>query len=328
MKQRLFVIAGRIDHFFFESMTATGWGLMRLCWGFASFWFFLVQWRDVETYYTNLGLFPKALQGHLAHGFIFSPLLAIDHLPNLIFALYLLMLVLLLCSAVGLFARWTTIASFLLIIAFFHRNYIAFSGGGGMIRILGFLLAISPGIDGVSLDRMRRAKGKLLPPATMPIWPWRLLVWQTILLYLSAVSYKLTTPAWREGYSLVYILHVANYSRFSKDFADSLTPLLPMGTWITLAFQMSWELLFIPARWTARTPIRRAWLMRYLILGSIIFNGLVLILMRVADFAIVMLALTPGLLRDGDIALVKAWWKKRRSSTARLPYGATSLPSP
>jgi len=217
----------------------------------------------------------------------------------------------------GLYTRFMTIASVLLLFSFHEGNPLMLGGGDTLLRNIGFILALSPGISAFSLDRLEKQylqwkiNRTLLPLQTMSIWPWRLLLWQILILYGTSLWHKMLGTMWYSGTALIAAIHHPKFARISIHFFDFLAPLSPFLSWSILVFHAAWLLLLIPRSLTEKFPlwIPRIPLRRTLLFCGLLFHGAIFIFMDAGSFSLVVFAAYLGLLREDDLA----WMKKRFS---------------
>lgn len=302
-----------IDHFFFANIDARGFGLMRMAWATVTGVYFFFQWKSIGYYYGNAGL----LSGGTLHTVVRSTmrftLLDWVQEPNAVFALYLLMLFCLLCTAIGILPRIMMIASTLLVFSFHEGNPLLLGGGDTVLRTVGFILCIAPTIDAFSLTRALRnwpqwKKTKKLPHSdTQSIWPYRLLLWQLIIIYGTSLWYKLLGTTWVQGSAVGLSLMHPVFSRFP----EHIGPLLATS-WIvnyaSLLWEAAWLLLLIPR------PMRhlmipkfmeRYSLKRFVMLGGIVYHGMIILLMDAGSFSFAIFAAYCGLLLAEDFGTIK-----------------------
>ena len=257
-----------------------------------------MQWKDVDDYYSSSGILPAALERLVVRSAWRFSLLDYVTSPTGVRCLYVLLLALLVLSAVGLFARVSTIGSVALLFSFHERNNLLLAGGDTVLRNLGFLLAIAPCVSACSVDRVviqwrRKEQGHSpLPPQTMPIWPVRLLTWQLVVIYGTSVWWKLLGQTWVQGTAVAIPLHHPRFARVSPDVANALIPLTRFLTFSTLRFEAAWLLLLVP-RSLVPQRFRVIPLKRMLIVSGILFHAGIFLLMDVGSFSIAMMASLP-----------------------------------
>jgi len=329
---RLQRILHGIDRFFFRKISAQGFGLMRIGWALTAFLFLLAQWNDITMYYSNEGIIPSDMTGLITRTHHRFTLLHSITEPSAVFTLYLLLLFTLLCSALGIFTRATTILSTILLFSFHERDPYTLGGGDTVLRHLGFLLSIAPCLSAFTLDRAHRQwqkwkrTGMLLPVPHMSIWPWRLLLWQLIIIYGASLWYKSLGDMWWSGTAAVSALHHPTFVRWPLWFMDYLSPFAVFMNFFTLFVHIGWVSLLIPEwltepfpRWTWHGSRRRLFLM----LGAV-FHGSILIIMDAGSFSLAMMAGYAGLLLEEDFALVRNWFSKHWY-TLRQAQGDTHI---
>lgn len=317
-----------IDGFFFERIGARGFGLMRIAWAFVTLAYLLMQWNDVVFYYGEDGILPRYLEIIQQRTYQRFTILDWVGQPVGVWSAYLLLLGTLFCTLLGRWTRTMTIVSVLLLFSFHERNGAVLGGGDTVLRAVGFLLMISPGIQAFSLDRARehwvhwKKTGTLLPALTMPIWPWRMLLWQTLVLYGTSLWHKMLGSMWAHGTAVNIALHHVTFSRLPKPVADRLVGFSWFMNYATLVWHAGWLLLLIPKKLTAILPkeVPRIPVKRFLILGGIFFHGGILFLMDAGSFSLAMFTVYLGLLRDEDFSWIKKLLNRR--STFDIPVRA------
>jgi hypothetical protein len=93
------------------------------------------------------------------------------------------------------------------------------------------------------------APGHQRSPASF--WPLRLIRYQVALIYFSTGLWKLGGEEWRHGGALYYTLNNNGFARFASSPPDGLLPVLILGTYVTLAWELTFPLLlaFRRTRW-------------------------------------------------------------------------------
>ncbi|MBI3336240.1 DUF393 domain-containing protein [Candidatus Peregrinibacteria bacterium] len=311
-------IIDALYRFLFAPIPITGFGLMRIAWAFVVLLFLLFQWSDIALYYSADGIFPQEFSSfHTRSVFRFTLLKWITD-PQAIFALYLLHLLTLSCMLVGLHTRLMTIVSVLLLYTFHEGNPLPLGGGDTLLRLIGFLLMLAPRLDAFSLDRLehqwsqfRRTK-TLLPVPTMSIWPWRLLLWQMIILYGTSLWYKSTGTMWADGTAAIAALHHPQFSRIPVSWMDELAPLSPLISAYVLIEHIGWVFLLVP-EWITRwflEPFPRIPLRRCLIGLGLLLHGLIFILMDAGSFSLAIFVAYTGLLLGEDFQWLRQVTRK------------------
>lgn len=298
-----------LQAFFFSKQTARGFGLMRIAWAAVAGTYFLLQWKDVAFFYSNDGFMnPSIAQLTMRSDWHFTLLNYVTS-PAAVFALYLLMIICMIGTAIGVYPRFMLIMSVLLMFSFHERDTLILGGGDTLLRNIGFILVIAPGIDAFSLrrlDRNREATEKngspLLPP-TMPCWPYRLLLWQMIVLYCTSFWYKLIGTMWIHGTAIEAVLHHPFFSRLPADTANLLMPFASAVDWTSLAWEGLWLLLLVPRWLTELLPpqIPRIPLKRILMIFGIFFHLAIFTMMDAGSFSLAVLTAYLGLLQADDI---------------------------
>jgi len=315
-------ISGRVlsgvEAFFFARRSAWPFGLMRATWAGVALIFLLRQWFDVTAFYSDDGFLPRDLVYLVTRDDWRFSILDYSGEVWYVWAWYITMLVAFACSMLGIAPRTSTIASFLLLSSFHERDAMTLGGGDTVLRNVGFILAIAPGIEAFSFSRLRRhyaswKKTKtLLPPVTMSAWPYRLLLWQMMVLYITSLWWKLLGDMWLDGTAVGAALHHSIFLNWPYGVINEFMPFAAYLTHATVFWEASWLLLLVPStvwKWT-NIPVKRL-----VLAGGLAFHGGIAVFMDVGVFPYVLFAAYLGLLDDGD----RAWLKRLIDRRSALP---------
>lgn len=302
-----------IDGFFFRRIPAESFGMMRIAWASVAGLYYLFQWKDISYYYSEVGIFPPHLEHMFARDTWRFTLLDYVTQPLAVHCLYLILIILLFCTAAGIRTRISTILSALLMFSFHERNSTILGGGDTLLRSIGFILMIAPGMHALSVERavagwnLWKKTRERLSPVTMPIWPWRMLLWQMIVLYATSFWTKMLGSMWEAGTAVQVTLHHPMFARFPAWFMDTVYPAPTYFDRFVLAWQGAWILLLIPAFLTRFIPsfIPRFPLRRILMAIGIPFHLGIFLMMDAGSFSPAMFVAYIGLLREDDIAWLK-----------------------
>lgn len=314
----------RINAFFFARSSASGLGAMRVAWAGVAFIYFLFQWHDVAMFYSDDGLMPRSFLGLVTRDSWYYTLLALAGNPAVVFSAYLLLVASLFLSMVGLMPRLTTILGFVLMCSFHERDMFVLGGGDTVLRLIGFILCVSPGIGALSLSRARarwklwKGEGLAAKPETMYAWSYRMVLWQAFVIYYTSFWWKMLGTTWKAGTATEIALHHPLFSRW-PEFAENFLPLLPFVTYATLAFELLWIIMLLPRQWRP-IPVKMA-----LLAAGMLFHLSILVFMDAGSFSLAMMALYCGLLREEDIAWMKRMLNRRKPRIVALYDGQCGL---
>ncbi len=322
--------AQRLDRFLFRRISASGFGLMRMAWAATALTFLLFQWSDVSFFFSSTGIISPELYFSSFRGDYRFTLLDTYTDPVAVFGLYLLLLGSLISAIIGYRTRFSTIVAALLLFSFHERNLLPLSGGDTMLRNLGFILMIAPEIRAFSLDRARKQwkswneTKELLPPLTMSIWPWRLLLWQFVVIYIASGIDKSIGSMWWDGTAVASALHHTHFARWPMWMMDVFSVASPVIGSTILVFEFGWLLVLVPESSTRQLPqyVKRHAVRRALLLGGVLFHGGIFVLMDVASFSVAMLSGYLGLLLTEDFADLRKWINGRRANSISVLYDA------
>lgn len=302
-----------LDGFFFEQISANGFGLMRILWAATVFVFMVGSASDIVRYYSDAGIMPQDL-GYLVFRseYRFTLLQYITE-PSAVILLWMIFMLCLLCMMVGIWPRIMTTLSVLLLFSFHERNLQPLGGGDTVLRTLGFILMMSPGISALSLDRLDaqwknwQRTGKLLTPLTMSIWPYRLVLWQVIVIYVTSAWDKLQGTMWLDGTVIEAVFHHTHFVRWSMHTMNNWIWISKLSSVYTLVWEYAWLLLLVPRNVWSVLPqcMRKHSLRRWMIVGGLLFHGMIFVFMEVGTFPFAMATAYAGLLLTEDWAMFK-----------------------
>lgn len=308
----------RLRSFFFGRDSATGFGLMRIAWAAVVFGYFFLQRDAVLFYYSDRGIITSSVAPYVLRlEYRFSIFTWITD-PASVLVVYAAFLTLLLWMMIGIFPRFSTIGSVLLLFSFHERNPLILGGGDTVLRTIGFILMLSPGISAVSFRRLGQQlkhferRQEFLPALTMPHWPRLLLTWQLIVIYLTSSWTKFLGTMWIRGTAFSVILHHPTFSRFPGALAGVISMFSPLFSIVILGYQLTWAILLIPERlfrhafFASKERFRRM-----LILTGVLFHVGIFLSMDVGSFSPAMLVAFLGLLRQSDIEAIRQWFNQR-----------------
>lgn len=314
----------RFEGFFFNRSSATGIGAMRIAWAGVALLYFLFQWKDIAMFYSDAGLLPRENLDVVVRGEWYFSLLTLVGDPSAVFSIYLLLLFSLLLSMLGVLPRLSTIASFILMCSFHERNMLVLGGGDTTLRMIGFILCVSPGIRAFSVSRaweqwtFWKKERKFLKPVTAYAWTYRMILWQILVIYLTSLWWKLLGTTWLAGTATEIALHHSLFSRW-PEFSETFLPLLPLLTYATLFFEFLWVIMLLPRQWRP-IPVKMA-----LLGAGVLFHLSILVFMDAGSFSLAMIAFYFGLLREEDIAWMKRVLNRRKPRIIALYDGQCGL---
>lgn len=309
-------IFGRMYEFWFRPVSAAGFGMMRVAFGLIAFVTMLLEMPNVQRFYGPDGILTHEMLGLSVRSMWRFSLL--DHASvSAVWWLYATLLTALFCVTIGLGRKWMLLLAVVLLFSFHEYGTITLDGGDTLLRLIGFILLLSPCYRTFTVRNLRlRMKlvattGKDQPASarTMPIWPYRLLLWQMILIYVASSIEKWGGDTWREGSAVAITLHLADFSRLSPWMADRLSVMSPILGYFTVFSQMAWGVLLVVGLLVSLGMLRREdtnALKRALILCGLAVHGGIFVLMDVGTFSLTVFAAYFGLLLDDDFRAIRS----------------------
>ncbi len=306
-----------IEGFFFRPESASGMGLMRIGWGLTVLLSMLWRAGNVVRYYSDAGLWPANLELAAIRDLGRFTILDLIRDPTGVTVLYCLLIAFALSTVIGFLPKFSTIVTYVLLASFHERNFLPLAGGDTVIRVMGFLLVLSPGLKAWSVHRLRdqwkhwRTNGTLLPALTIPSWPRLLVTWQLVMLYVTCDWYKGYGSNWWAGTAAAFPYHHPHFARFDPAFFDAIPHFYAIGTYGTLFWEGLWILFLLPPVLTRRIPFFRTGRFRRWMLGiGVLFHGFILATLNVGTFSFNMFAIYLGMLRAEDFTAIKAFFSR------------------
>ena len=235
---------------------------------------------------------------------------------------YGILIALALLFIAGLATRIVTPLLLVFWVALSSNSVFLTNGGDALIRLTLLFVVFADLSRHASIDawwRRRRGGAEVRVHRRIPAWAGAaahntavlLCGYQVVLVYVNSGLVKLMGEEWREGSALYYALTLDVFRVFPElsDLAWHITPLVLVGSWISI-----WVQLLFPALMLWR-PTRYATLI--VIMGMHLGIGLFLGLW---PFSLAMIALDLVFVRDASweraVARVRRWWGAVRAAMA------------
>lgn len=215
-------------------------GVVRMVTGFLALVNFLMISIDFEAWYTEKGFVPVWHSQKLAGNQLRFDLLWNVTDSRITAAFYVLLCVACLFTFLGLFTRIASIAMFLLIVTFHHRNTDILHSGDTLLRQMAFFVMIAPSGKACSLDRvigLWRGKAPIVLP-DVSIWPQRLMQFQVTIVYFTTVWHKWTGTHWRDGTATWFVPQLHEFDRFPMPPFVDQQPFVMIATYGTLLIEL------------------------------------------------------------------------------------------
>lgn len=328
MKKKFFARIGtRIRTFWFRPVSATGFGLMRVAFGVTTLLNFLMQASNVQRFYGPEGMLQREMVPTLLRQEWRFSLLDYVGAQGTQF-LYLLLVASLVLVILGVGTRVALLITVVLMYSFHEYGVVLLDSGDSLLNLIGFILLLSPCDRTFTLrnaERRSRAiaagKDPMRKTPTMPIWPYRLLLWQIIVMYISAAYGKMSGPTWYSGSAPAIAFHHGHFARLPMEYADMLAYMSPVISYFTVFTQLGWGLLLLlPIFGWIGLRIPTDGIKRLLILAGIIVHGGILLLMDVGTFSLAVFTAYCGLLLEEDFVVIKHWSSSLRRVGQYFPH--------
>lgn len=328
-------IARHLDAVFFHPITGRGFGVVRILWALTILIMVGARYADVTFLYSDAGLLPSEELGHLVfrktYRFTIFNYIK-DPIP--VYLVFLTLMCTTFMTLIGKYTKLSTILTCLLLYSFHERNLLPLGGGDTVMRHVGFLLVLCPNISAFSVDRAAQSWKQwkkdrtLVDDQFIPIWIWRLALWQLMVIYLTSGWDKMLGTMWWDGSAPSAAFHHIHFLRFPMEWAHAFSWMSPIVARGTLIWEMMWMLLLIPAKkWKGWTNgyVTHDILRRIAVFGALSFHGGIFIWMEVGSFSPAMYALNLCLIRRSDIEWLRScfnwcWRKKHPRAQIHLLY--------
>ena len=305
----------RVYEFWFKPVSAAGFGMMRMAFGLIAFTTMLLEMPNVQRFYGPNGILTHdMIERVVRNSWRFS--LLDNASETFVWLLSIVLLVSLFCVMLGVGRKWTLLVATILLFSFHEYGLITLDGGDTLMRLIAFILLLSPCYRTFSIANLRkrqaliRTTGTDQPAAerTMPIWPYRLLLWQIIILYVASAVEKWTGNMWREGSAVAVALHLSDFSRLTPWVADRLSIFSPIISYFTLLSQFGWGLIIVigicASLGLVRTDTTNR-VKRLLIVCGLLIHGAIFLMMDVGTFSLTVFTAYLGLLLDDDFRTIR-----------------------
>jgi hypothetical protein len=305
-------IGERMHRFWFRPISATGFGLMRIAFGMTTMLNLLLV-RDVLRFYGPEGILPRHMAKELLRQeWRFSLIDTVGAGGTLL--LYLLLWTSLLFVTLGIRTRLALLISLVLLYSFHEYGAILRDSGDMLSNTIGFILLLAPCDRACTLQHLRhrlvhsaaKPVRTLPPPRTIPIWPYRLLLWQVAVMYMSSAYGKISGAAWPEGWAVAVATHHVHFARFPTAFADWLARFSPFLSTFVVYTQLGWGLLLTMGLLNImQCSFNTKNVKRILLFNGLLIHGGIFLIMDMGVFSFAVFTAYLGLLLDEDLTAIK-----------------------
>ena len=142
--------------------------------------------------------------------------------PTFVFSLYGAMMVSLTLMVFGVWTRWTTIISWILVETIYRYSPVFYTGGDTVVRVFLFMGMFTGWGHAYSFDSWRRRRkailrgAKTIPPLPrIASWPFRIMMVQLAIIYCATGLLK-SGATWADGSALYYALNLDHFYRWPQ----------------------------------------------------------------------------------------------------------------
>jgi Vitamin K-dependent gamma-carboxylase len=232
------------DSIWFVPVSPSPICLLRILYGIVCIVNGLLYGPDFLTWFGEHGVLPAASVRHF--GPRPSILLYFDFTDSEVMAVLWSYVLFACLVTIGLWTRLSTFMTWMLGLTFIARQPLMFHQVDSVLRLMGFVLCLSPAGAMYSIDHWlsRKKKGTSSEPQLYSPWAQRLIQFQVVCLYFKAFWGKLLGETWRQGTAVYYATHYTTRHHLPH-FMDNLL-FYKFMTYYTLVIEFSmWSLIWI-----------------------------------------------------------------------------------
>lgn len=228
------------NKFFFEERPTEGIALFRIVWVGLIFVYYLFDAGNLADYYG-----PQAIISFDTTNAHFSyPHLSIFKMfhpdQDVVQGLFVVFIISLFTSMIGLFTRYSLIVAFVLMTSFHQRNIWMLSSAEVLMRTITLYLIFSPCGHSLSVDSLLgKHYSEFRRSRTWPAWTWRLIQIQISIVYLWTFWHKLKGDDWLDGNAVYYATRLESMTNFTIPFLMDSMIFMKLMTWGTLVVEFA-----------------------------------------------------------------------------------------
>jgi hypothetical protein len=170
--------------------------------------------------------------------------------PPFVFGVYTAMCISLVLMILGVWTRWTTILSWILVESVYRYSPLFYTGGDTVTRVFLFLGMFAQWGQAYSIDSWRRnrrvvlhGKSTTMPPLRpIAAWPMRLMMLQLAIIYCATGLLK-SGNTWADGTALFFSLNLDHFYRWPQTQVVTIVHYLGVLPLTTVLVRW-WEALF------------------------------------------------------------------------------------
>lgn len=204
------------DRFFFEPVSPVPLAAFRILFGLLLLANSALLAPDLLVWFGESGPLPGEIARQAVGGLRIDLFRLLPMADGTAIALFAALNVALLGLTAGFATRLCSVAVFLLLTSFHHRNPFILNSADTFLRVASFFLMFAPAGAALSVDRvMRIRKGLEKPGEIAPRSPWaqRLIQLQLSVLYVATALYKAKGATWIEGTAVYYVFNLQEFQR-------------------------------------------------------------------------------------------------------------------
>lgn len=198
-------------NFWFTSVDARQYAVLRITFGGLSVIYFLALWPYVASQFSLNGWLKQAKQIEAFNGGSWSLFFMADgkYADNIAYGIISIGLISATLLTLGWHSRLCAFLTWLVWVSLWNRNPLLLDGDDAILKIMCFYLMLSPCGNAWSYDAYRATK-----PKPSPVWPLRLIQGQIALIYFVSGWVKFHSAEWDDGTVMQFVLIHPHYSRW------------------------------------------------------------------------------------------------------------------
>lgn len=292
-----------VEQWFFAPADPRAYASLRIAYSIAAMSVLICLWPFRQVLFSSTGMFGGAIASDPAPVNVFLWARS----ETAVTVVMVLGGAAILCLGLGVFPRPSAIATYIWVISYSGTGIVASCGWDTIMRVVGFVVVVSPTVSTWSLGAKRRDDHP-------PVYGLRLAQWQLMLIYVCTLWLKAPDPYWRNGETIQYFM-MSMFARLPSPALARMSVLGGLLAYGTLIIEATVPFLL----WIRKTR----WL--GIFLGLSLHVGIA-IASKLALFTLAMLPLYAAFLERDDFDRIEAWIGRLLPSAASKPRGESSAP--
>jgi hypothetical protein len=292
-----------VEKWFFAPADPRAYASLRIAYSIAAFSVLICLWPFRLVLFSSVGMFGGAVAGDPAPLNVFLWARS----ETSVTVVMVLAGAAIVCLGLGVLPRLSAIATYIWVMSYSGTGIVASCGWDTIMRVVGFVVVVSPTVSTWSLGAKRRHDHP-------PVYGLRLAQWQLMLIYVCTLWLKAPDPYWRNGETIQYFM-MSMFARFPSPALARMSVLGGLLAYGTLIIEATVPFLL----WVRKTR----WLGVFL--GLSLHVGIA-IASKLALFTLAMFPMYAAFLERDDFDRIEGWIGRVLPSIVRRRGGEASTP--